>query len=229
MNKKSQGGLRAEWKKKYLVLTQDELTYYPSFQDYMAMTHKKSFKLQHISVKALGQRVPSNISRTTATPPNNLSSTPPINVSSSNFTDNPSTVSSYTGNQSDRSNSQSPPPGGLTNSLDVSYNSNASSLRATGAGSDSSYQYGSHDLERSREYRSPLSPGIDEFGSSEHFEEELGSYKGPNSYSRYEGVVNGRGHTRNGSLDDNTMLKQLRMGGEWQHLWLGRDYDDLLV
>ena len=30
VNKKSTGGLRAEWKRKYLVLSQDELTYYPS-------------------------------------------------------------------------------------------------------------------------------------------------------------------------------------------------------
>lgn len=30
INKKSSGGLRAEWKKKYLVLSEDELTYYPS-------------------------------------------------------------------------------------------------------------------------------------------------------------------------------------------------------
>ena len=30
INKKSAGGLRAEWKKKYLVLSRTELTYYPS-------------------------------------------------------------------------------------------------------------------------------------------------------------------------------------------------------
>ena len=30
INKKSSGGLRVEWKKKYLVLSEDEIIYYPS-------------------------------------------------------------------------------------------------------------------------------------------------------------------------------------------------------
>ncbi len=38
VNKKSTGGLRAEWKRKYLELSQDELTYYPSL-NVSAFTH----------------------------------------------------------------------------------------------------------------------------------------------------------------------------------------------
>ena len=37
INKKSAGGLRAEWKKKYLVLSKTELTYYPSLN--VSCTH----------------------------------------------------------------------------------------------------------------------------------------------------------------------------------------------
>ena len=78
-------------------------------------------------------------------------------------------------------------------------------------------QYGSSEFQNQRYYRSPVSPGVDEFGSSDHFD-ELPTYGGPRSI-RYEGAVNGgRGHTRNGSLDDNTMLKQLRSGGKYKYL-----------
>lgn len=208
LNKKSQGSLRAEWKKKYLVLTQSDITYYPNLQDYMNMTHGKSFKLQHITIKTPGQRV-SSISRTTTT-------TPPNNLGSSEFTESLrlGSPSLTTGDQSDRSNSQSPPPGPLTSSLDVSYNSTASglsSIRIMGPDSQE-YRYDPNDLHPKRDYRSPISPGVDDF-SSDHFD-ELTPY-GPPPSLQYEGTVNGgRGHTRNGSLDDNTMLKQLRSGGE---------------
>ena len=56
-----------------------------------------------------------------------------------------------------------------------------------------------------RDYRSPGSSERDDFGSSDHFDE---SYPGMNVIS------NGRGHNRNGSLDDTIMLHQLRTGGE---------------
>lgn len=201
ISKKSQG-LRGEWKKKYLVLTSEEIMYYPSFQDYMTMSHGKSFKLQQIGVKWASHRVTgTSMSRVATTPPSN-------HYSGSEFTDS----LPYTGHQSDRSNSQSPPPG-MSSSLDVSYNSTTSGLsniRIMGPEPDG--RYGSRDLEQSREFRSPLSPGLDEFGSSDQFE-KLRNYGGPTAY-RYEGgVVNGRGHARNGSFDDNTMLKQLRSGG----------------
>lgn len=203
ISKKSQG-LRGEWKKKYLVLTSEEIMYYPSFQDYMTMSHGKSFKLQQITVKQASQRVTSsNASRVATTPPSN-------HYGGSEFVDSLSYTGS--GHQSDRSNSQSPPPG-LTSSLDVSYNSTGSGLSSVRImGPDNDYgRYGSRNLEHSR---SPLSPGLDGFGSSDRFE-EMGNYAGPTSHSRYEGggVVNGRGHARNGSFDDNTMLKQLRSGG----------------
>lgn len=192
--------------------------YYPSFQDYMTMTHGKSFKLQQITVKQASHRGGTSSSRMATTPPSNHygGGTPSSNHygGGSELTDS----LNYTGGQSDRSNSQSPPPGGLSSSLDVSYNSTASGLshvRIMGAepGRDCG-RYGSRDLEHSREFRSPLSPGLDEFGSSDRFQ-ELGNYAGPTSHARYEGggVVNGRGHARNGSFDDNTMLKQLRSGG----------------
>ncbi len=183
--------------------------YYPNFQDYMTMAHGKSFKLQQISVKNPGHHMAAHTPRVTTTPPSNS------NFSGSEYTDS-LTVGS------DHSNSQSPPPippHTDTNSLEVSYNSTASG----GGGGFSNvriarpdYQYESQELERSREFRSPISPGPIEFGSQNQFEECVGH---PSSaYSRYEGgVVNGRGgHARNGSLDDNTssMLKQLRSGGQ---------------
>ena len=81
-------------------------------------------------------------------------------------------------------------------------------------------QYGSTEFHNQRYQRSPVSPGADEFGSSDHFD-EFPIYGGPRSMRFESGAVNGgggggggRGHTRNGSLDDNTMLKQLRLGGE---------------
>ena len=205
LNKKSQGSLRAEWKKKYLVLTRSEITYYPNIQDYMTMSHGKTFKLQHITTRNPSQRICS-ISRTTTT-------TSPNNLSGSEFTDSltvgsPS-LSTTLGDHSDHSNSPSPPPGPLTSSLDVSYNSTASgissNIRIMGPDSHE-YRY----IHNEREYRSPISPGGDDFNSSDHFE-ELGNYVGPRS--RYEGALNGgRSHIRNGSLDDNSMLKQLRSG-----------------
>lgn len=185
--------------------------YYPTLQDYMNMTHGKSFKLQQISVKRANHRIcTSSAARTTTTPPSNH------HGSGSEFTDS----LTYTG-QSDRSNSQSPPPGPLTSSLDVSYNSTASGLSSVRISAPHppdrdhhGYRYGSHELEQSREFRSPLSPGgMDGFGGSPDRFEELGSYAGPPSHAG--GMMNGRGHTRNGSFDDNTMLKQLRSGGQF--------------
>lgn len=200
LNKKSHGSLRAEWRKKYLVLTQSEITYYPNLQDYMNMTHGKSFKLQHITIRNPGQRI-SSITRAAAT-------MSPNNMSGSEFTDSITVGSSVIGDQSDRSNSPSPPPGPLTSSLDVSYNSTASGLSNIRIMGPDTHEYRYDE----REYRSPVSPGGDDFNSSDHLE-DLGSYGGPRSI-RYEGTVNGgRGHTRNGSLDDNSMLKQLRSGG----------------
>jgi hypothetical protein len=175
--------------------------YYPTFNDYMTMSHGKSFKLQEITVKQASHRVTgSSVSRVATTPPTNHS----------DFTDS----LNFTGHQSDRSNSQSPPPGG---SLDVSYNSTASGLsgvRITGP-DHHNYRYGgSRDLDHSREFHSPLSPSNEEFGSSDKFD-QFENYHRSTSFSRYDGsVVNGGGgHARNGSFDDNTMLKQLRSGG----------------
>ena len=197
--------------------------YYPNFQDYMTMTHGKSFKLQQISVKTPGHRVStshlSSSSRVATTPPSNS------NFSGSEYTDS-ITVGS------DHSNSQSPPPipppprgggggGGAPssnepNSLEVSYNSTASGFSNVRINRPD-YQYESQELEHSREFRSPISPGPNEFGSLDQFEEYSGPSAVAAAYGRYEGgVVNGgRGHARNGSLDDtSTMLKQLRSGGE---------------
>ena len=155
------------------------------------MSHGKSFKLQEITVKQASHKGSGSVSRVATTPPTNHA----------DFTDS----MTYTGHQSDRSNSQSPPPtGALSSSLDVSYNSTASGL------SNVRIMAPEHSfLEHSREFRSPLS---DDFGSSDQFD-QLGHYARPTTFSRYDGgVVNG-GHTRNGSFDDNTMLKQLRSGG----------------
>ena len=197
----------------------------------MAKTHGKSLKLQQITVKVPGQRV-SSVSRVTNTPPESLAS---------DFTDS-LTVSSQMGNQSDHSNSTSPPPGQLESSLDVSYSSNVSSnvrfglpIHVTGPSPHNSFDYDlhnkSHDPRQlSHEFRSPVSTDQDEFSSTEHFD-EIGSYSRPNyrydnhisngrSSNRNGGLDdNGRGHNRNGSLDDNViMLQQLRTGGNWQSL-----------
>ena len=166
------------------------------------MTHGKSFNLQQITVKTPGQRLPGT-SRVATTPSSN-------DVSGSELTESVNAG----GVNSDRSNSQSPPPGPLTSSLDVSYNSTTSGISSVRIVGPESHDYQFESLEQSQEFRAPLSPGPDQddFGLSEQFE-DVRSYGGP-SYIQYGKIVNGRGHTRNGSLDDNTMLKQLRSGGK---------------
>ena len=210
LNKKSHGGLRGEWKKKYLVLTQSEITYYPSIQEYMSQTHGKSFKLQHITIKNPSHRVATSTRAATTVSPNNLSGSEFTDSVSVGFPSSSTTID----DQSDRSNSLSPPPNPLLSSLDVSYNSTTSGLsniRVLGPDSQE-YRYDPNDL-HPRDYRSPVSPGGEEFSSSDHFE-EFASYGGP-QLIRHEGTLNGgHGHTRNGSLDDNSMLKQLRSGGQ---------------
>ncbi len=145
----------------------------------MSKTHGKSLKLQQITVKVPGQRV-SSVSKVT-----------PTGSIASDLAD--SLI--VTGNQSDRSNSNSPGP--LDSSLDVSYSSAQSrvGLRLTGP----SFEY--------RDYRSQLTPEQEEFSSSEHFD-GMGAYNPPPP------VSNGHGHNRNSSLDENvSMLQQLRTGG----------------
>lgn len=184
------------------------------------MSHGKTLKLQQITVKVPGQHV-SSVSRPMATPP------------SSETTDS-LTVTSQQGNSPDRSNSTSPPPG-LESSLDMSYNSNTSgtgftSLPAYPRITHTSPQHlppplpehahyhhhhhdnhsRSHDLQLGheiRDYRSPGSSERDEFGSSDQIEETFPGL-------RYDGYSNGRGHNRNGSVDDTIMLQQLRTGGK---------------
>jgi hypothetical protein len=68
--KKKSSGMRLEWKKKYLVLSETELTYYPSLTDYMQQTHGKNFNLKHITVKVPNKRIP--IARATTTPPSGV-------------------------------------------------------------------------------------------------------------------------------------------------------------
>lgn len=175
------------------------------------MSHGKTLKLQQITVKVPGQHT-SSVSRTTTTP------------TSSELTES-LTVTSQLGNVSDRSNSASPPPC-LESSLDMSYNSNSglSSLpayppRITHTSPQhlpsplplytyQDYQSRSHDRHlghEMRDYRSPASSERDEFGSSDLIDE---SYTG----GQYL-YTNGRGHNRNGSVDDTIMLQQLRTGG----------------
>ena len=193
-------------------------TSYP--QDYMTMSHGKTLKLQQITVKVPGQHV-SSVSRPTATPP------------SSELTES-LTVTSQQGNISDRSNSTSPPPCGFEGSLDMSsYNSHSgislSSLPANPRIVQTSpqhvpppipprthlYHHDNHSNSSSRsrdlqlgheirDYRSPASSERDEFGSTDQIED---------SYSALL-YSNGRGHNRNGSVDDTVMLQQLRTGGE---------------
>ena len=178
----------------------------------MTMSHGKTLKLQQITVKVPGQHV-SSVSRTTTTPP------------SSELTESLG-ITFQQGNISDRSNSASPPPG-LESSLDMSYNSNSglSSLPAyprithtspqhlppppPSYGHHHDYHSRSHDLQvghEIRDYRSPASSERDEFGSSDLIEE---SCSGGGQYL----YTNGRGHNRNGSVDDTIMLQQLRTGG----------------
>lgn len=174
----------------------------------MSKTHGKSLKLQQITVKVPGQRVAS-VSRVTNTPPESLAS---------EFADS-LTVSSQMGNQSDHSNSMTPPPGPLENSMDISYSSSVSSnvpglpVRITRP-SAHPYYYESHDKSRDLrlEYRSPTSTDQEDFSSTEHFD-EVGMYSRP-AYKFDNHLSNGRGHNRNGSFDDNMiMLQQLRTGG----------------
>ncbi len=149
------------------------------------------------------------MSRVATTPPNTNAN----NLSGSELTDsvNLGSLPGGMGALSDHSNSQSPPP----TSLEVSYNSTTSGLsnmRIMETSEPQDYRCVSHDLEQSREFRSPVSPGSTrDFGSSDHFED---TYLGPppTYHPRYEN--GGRGHVRNGSFDDNTMLKQLRSAGK---------------
>ena len=186
------------------------------------MSHGKTLKLQQITVKVPGQHV-SSVSRPTATPP------------STELTESLA-ITSQQGNISDRSNSTSPPPYTLESSLDMSCNSNMSgtagytSLPAYPRITHTSPQHvpppvpphtyyhnqhhhdnhgRSNDLQLGheiRDYRSPASSERDEFGSSDPIEE---AYPG----LRYDMYTNGRGHNRNGSVDDTVMLQQLRTGG----------------
>lgn len=174
INKKGSGGLRTEWKKKYLVLSESELTYYPSLNDYMTMTHGKTVSLQHISVKVPGQRLP----RATTAPPYN--------------TDQADLATP--GNQSDHSNSASPPPP-LENTLDFPI------VRVSGSPMIM-------NIPRLRHERSPTSPDDFEFNSSSDTLDESLKHR-----FRYEHALsNGRGHTRNSSMDE-IMLQQLRKEG----------------
>ena len=161
----------------------------------MSLAHGKSLKLQQITVKVPGQRV-SSVSRVANTPPESLASDLADSLN----------IAVQTSNQSDRSNSGTPPPGGLESSLDVSYNSTLSGISRPGL----TVTIPSVD----RDHRSPLSPD-DDFGSSDQFG-EMGMYN-PSPSHRFDGhMTNGRGHNRNSSLDDNViMLQQLRTGGEW--------------
>lgn len=182
------------------------------------MSHGKTLKLQQITVKVPGQHI-SSVSRPVATPP------------SSELTES-LTVTSQHGNISDGSNSTSPPPcGSDTTSLDIPCNSNSamglSSLPAYPKIIHTSpqhapppipprthqYHHDNHSNSRSRDlqlghevrdYRSPASSERDEFGSTDQIEETYPSLL----------YTNGRGHNRNGSVDDSIMLQQLRTGGE---------------
>ena len=178
------------------------------------MSHGKTLKLQQITVKVPGQHV-SSVSRPVATPP------------SSELTES-LTVTSQLSNISDRSNSTSPPP---EISLDNSCNSNSgmglSSLPTFPKIIHTSpqhvpppipprthlYHHDNHSCSRSRDlqlghevrdYRSPASSERDEFGSTDQIEETYPSLL----------YTNGRGHNRNGSVDDTIMLQQLRTGGK---------------
>ena len=184
----------------------------------MTMSHGKTLKLQQITVKVPGQHA-SSVSRTTTTP------------TSSELTESLAvTSSSQPGNISDRSNSASPPPG-LESSLDMSYNSNSglSSLpanfppRITHTSPQhppplhQAYQdyHGNRQLGHEiRDYRSPASSERDEFGSSDLMEDSS-SYSG-SAGGQYL-YTNGRGHNRNGSVDDTIMLQQLRTGGMYKY------------
>jgi hypothetical protein len=178
------------------------------------MSHGKTLKLQQITVKVPGQHA-SSVSRTTTTP------------TSSELTESVTVTSSQPGNISDRSNSTSPPPG-LESSLDMSYNSNSglTSLpasfppRITHTSPQhppplhQAYQdyHGNRQLGHEvRDYRSPASSERDEFGSSDLIEDSS-SYSGSTG-GQYL-YTNGRGHNRNGSVDDTIMLQQLRQGGK---------------
>ena len=171
------------------------------------MSHGKTLKLQQITVKVPGQHV-SSVSRTTTTP------------TSSELTES-LPITFQQGNISDRSNSASPPPG-FESSLDIPYNSNSGLPgypRITHTSPQHlppphahphDYHGRSHDLNLGheiRDYRSPASSERDEFGSSDLIEEQ---YSG----GQYL-YANGRGHNRNGSVDDTIMLQQLRTGGRY--------------
>lgn len=182
VNKKT-AGLRAEWKKKYLVLSEGELTYYPGINDYMSMSHGKMVSLQHITVKVPGQRV-SSVSRH---PGNTNNSTELLDVIPL---------------PSDHSNSTTPPL--MDGSLELSYSvpTNTSVRVTVDAPKQSRHGY-------NQEFRSPT-PEIEEFSSSDQLQLDGVSYSGG---GRYDHVTNnGRGHNRNSSMDE-FMLQQLRTGG----------------
>ncbi len=171
----------------------------------MTKTHGKTLKLQQITVKVPGQRV-SSVSKVT-----------PTGSIASDLADSLIVA----GNQSDRSNSNSPIP--LDSSLEISYSS-ANQIAPPGLRLIApSFEY------NLRDYRSQLTPEHEEFSSSERFDELVGVYHPPPPLPLVSNelvgvynpplplVSNGRGgHNRNNSLDDNnvSMLQQLRTGGK---------------
>ena len=169
-------------------------TYSTPTQDYMTKTHGKTLKLQQITVKVPGQRV-SSVSKVTSTPTESIASDLADSL----------TVSLQPGDQSDHSRSNSPVQSETP--LDVSYNSSHGrpGLRLTAP----SFEY------NSRDHRNHLTPEHEDFSSTEQFD-EMGVYNPTTNHRSESHMTNGRGHNRNGSLDENViMLQQLRTGGKY--------------
>lgn len=138
---KKSAGMRSDWKKKYLVLTENELTYYPNITDYMNQVHGKTLSLQHITVKVPGQYMP--IVKSSSVPPHA-----------------PMDQLSLMAGQSDRSGSISPTH--LEGSLKINGDVTNTSVTVTPS---------SPKIQGSRELRSPLSEGdsTDELSKSDKY------------------------------------------------------------
>lgn len=171
--KKKSSGMRPEWKKKYLVLSQTELTYYPTLTDYMQQGAGKKFNLKHITVKVPNKHFP--VARATTTPPTGVGGVITIDQTDSLL------------NDSDNSPSLSPtPPTPVESCLDY---------------------YPTAPLSPVAVDRGSLASALNNQPHTDQSDESSSSRQHPN----VEMVTNGRGHSRNNSVDE--VLLKMRSTG----------------
>jgi hypothetical protein len=186
--KKKSSGMRPEWKKKYLVLSETEITYYPSLTDYMQQVHGKSFNLKHITVKVPNKRLP--VARATTAPPNNATGAPggiTIDQTDSLL------------NDSDISPSLSPtPPTPIETSLDYYPTAPLSPVTLNRGSLASALSEQGHSQR-------------DDVSFTESYGDSSSTSSSRQHPSSGDHVLNGRGHNRNNSMDE--VLLKMRSTG----------------